>query len=142
MNLEIDQHYSKYSESIVLYLIHNNEGYKDLWVSEYPETKDQANNYFKDVNCGCSPVLLHQYKVSRFHIDVMTVNFINSHPDSIDLKDFYEKNPPRYVAGHVFSIPVGEGHYKEFVSSLQANRFIYNHFTTLVVDDRVLITFF
>jgi hypothetical protein len=142
MNLDIDKRYSQYSESVVLNLIHTNEEYRDLWISKYEDTEDQANSYFKDINCGCSPVLLANYKKNRFPIDVMTVDFINKNPECIDLDKFISEKAPRYVAGHIFSIPEGEGHYKEFIASIQADKFIFNHFTTLKVDDRILITFF
>ena len=142
MNLDVHEQYSQYSESIILHLIHNSEKYKDLWIEKFPETKDQANNYFNDVNCGCSPVLLHQYKAARFHADLMTVDFINSNSDAFNMEDFMKTNPAKHVQGHVFSIPAQESSYKEFISSLQANRFIFNHYITTQIDDRILITFF
>ena len=142
MNLDIDKRYSLYPATIVLHLIHSNESYNNLWVSKYSDTEMQASNYFKDVNCGCSPVLLATYKRNRFPIDIMTVNFINENPDCIDFDEFCNEYAERDIAGHVFSIPEGEGHFKDFVANLQTKRYKFKHFETLKSDDRVLITFF
>ena len=55
----IDHRYSTYSIPIIFYLLHNNEDYKNKWVERFPENENQANNFFKNENCGCRPVLLH-----------------------------------------------------------------------------------
>ena len=142
MNLEIDPRYSTYSISIVLHLLHNNEEYSKLWISKYPQTESQASNFFKNENCGCRPVLLSTYKKHRFQIDVFTVDFINSNKKSIDLEKFFEENGGQDLAGHVFAIPEGEGHYKDFLAAIQQKKGRFSYFNTMQIDGKILVTFF
>ena len=142
MNFNIDKKYNKYSLSIILYLIHNNEKYNKLWIKCYPQTETAATNFFKDQNCGCKPVLVSEYKNDRFCADMMTVNFINENEDCIDLDSFCENEAERDIAGHIFSIPEGEGHYKDFIATLQEKRFKFKFFNSIKIDGRILITFF
>jgi len=142
MNLKIDKRYSTYSISIVLYLLHNNKSYNDLWVSNYPDTEMQAINYFKDVNCGCRPVLLQKYTKQRFDIDVMTVDFINSNPECLDFNSFCESNGGQDLRGNIFSVQNKESDFKDFMSTLKEKNARFNSFNTLVIEDKILITFF
>jgi len=141
MSLTTDSRYSTYSLSIVLYLIHNNEDYKNLWCEKYPNAKQYAENFFKDENCGCRPGIIKQYKLDRFHADIMTVEFINKNKDCLNFDEF-EKIGKRDISGHVFSIPKSEGHYQDFLASLQQKNTTYSHFNTTVIDDKILVTFF
>lgn len=142
MNLEIDPRYSTYSTSIVLHLLHNNEEYSKLWISKFPKTESQASNFFKNENCGCRPVLLSTYKKHRFQIDVFTVDFINSNKKAIDLEKFFEENGGQDLAGHVFAIPEGEGHYKDFLAAIQQKKGRFSYFNTIQIDGKILVTFF
>jgi len=142
MNLEIDPRYSTYSTSIVLHLLHNNEDYNKLWVSKFPQTEPQASNFFKNENCGCRPVLLSTYKKHRFQVDVFTVDFINSNKKAINLKKFFEENGGQDLAGHVFAIPEGEAHYKDFLAAIQQKKGRFSYFNTLQIDGKILVTFF
>lgn len=142
MKLEIDSRYSTYSLSIVLHLIHNNEDYKNMWCEKYPDTSSFANNFFKNENCGCRPHLVNTYKKDRFNADLMTVNFINENPDSINLEEFFSSNGGQELQGHVFAIPATEGHYKDFLAAVQQKNGIFSYFTTLSIEDKILITFF
>lgn len=142
MNLEIDQRYSTFSLSIVLHLLHTNEDYSKLWVSKYPSTEGPAKNFLKDENCGCRPSLVFQYKKDRFFADIMTVNFLNENPDTLDFDSFCKEKGGQELKGHVFAIPAEEHHYKDFLASLEQRRGIYDHFSTLKMDDKILITFF
>lgn len=139
MKTDISIQYSTHSISIVLHLLHNNEDYNKLWIEKFPKTKAQASNFFKNENCGCRPVLLSTYKKNRFHVDLFTVNFINE--NSIDLKPIYEDGG-QDLAGHVFAIPEGEAHYKDFLSAIQQKKGRFNYFNTLQIDGKILITFF
>lgn len=142
MNLDIDPKYNTYSVSIVLFLLNNNESYNKLWKEKYPDTETAASNFFNDPNCGCKPVLLSQYRKDKFNADIMTVSFINENPDCINFEEFYEKYASRDIAGHIFSIPEGEGNYKDFIATLQEKRYIFKFFNTIKIDGRILFTFF
>lgn len=142
MNLNIDPKYNRYSISIILYLLHSNKDYSKLWIEKYPETETAALNFFENTECGCKPTIVSQYSQDRFNADVMTVSFINDNPDCIDLEKFCEKNGSKDVVGHVFSVPLGEGHYKDFIATVREKRFIFNYFNTTIINDRILITFF
>lgn len=156
LNLEIDSQYSTFSLSIVLHLIHNNEEYKELWSKKYPNTAPFANNFFKNSNCGCRPNLVNQYKRDRFNADIMTVNFINTHEDpfkkknpkegeedeKLDLKGFCDKVGSQELNGFVFAIPASEGHYKDFLASIQQKNAEFSHFNTLQLNDKIILTFF
>jgi len=142
MNLEIDKRYSTYSISIVLYLLHNSQNYNDLWVSRYPDTEMQAKNYYKDVNCGCRPVLLQKYTKLRFHIDVMTVNFINQNPECIDFNSFFETYGGQDLSGSTFSVKNKQSDFKDFISTLKEKNSRFNSFNSTIIDDKILITFF
>lgn len=141
MNLEIDPKYSTYSTSVVLHLLHNNEAYNKLWIEKFPDTKSQASNFFKNENCGCRPVLLSTYKKNRFHVDLFTVDFINKNKKTFKLKEVLDKGG-QDLAGHVFAIPEGEAHYKDFLSAIQQKNGRFNYFNTLQMDGKILITFF
>lgn len=140
--LDIDPKYSTYSLAIVLHLIHNNEEYKNLWCEKYPQTSSFANNFFKDENCGCRPGLVSQYKRDRFNADVMTVNFINTHEGCIDLDKFFNGEGSQDLEGFVFAIPATEGHYKDFLASLQQKNAKFSHFNTIQLNDKIILTFF
>tara|TARA_B100000497_G_C7309058_1_gene208356 strand:- start:108 stop:536 length:429 start_codon:yes stop_codon:yes gene_type:complete len=142
MKLQIDKRYSTYSLSIVLHLIHNNEEYKNLWCESYPESESYANNFFKNENCGCRPRLVEAYNLDRFNADIMTVNFINENPEAINLEEFFKSSGGQELKGHVFAIPSTEGHFKDFLSSVQQKNGIFSHFNTLTIEDKILITFF
>ena len=142
MKLDIDSRYSTFSLSIVLYLLHNNEDYNKLWISKYPTTEGQAKNFFKNENCGCRPALVFQYKKDRFPADLFTVNFINENKGSLDFDKFCKEKGGQELKGHVFAIPAEEHHYKDFLASLEQRRGIYDHFSTLKINDKILITFF
>lgn len=142
MNLEIDKRYSTYSISIVLYLLHNSQNYNDLWVSRYPDTEMQAKNYYKDINCGCQPVLLQKYTKLRFDIDVMTVNFINKNPECIEFDSFCETHGGQDLRGNMFSIKNKESDFKNFMSTLKEKNARFDSFNTLTLEDKTLITFF
>jgi len=143
MKLESHPEYSKYSLSIVLHLIRTNEEYKKLWIKTFPKTEAPANNFSKNENCGCRPSLVSQYKLKRFEADLMTVNFLNSHPDnSLKINDFIKNQASRDLAGHVFAIPATEGHYKDFLASIEQQNSEYRYFDTLKMNDKIIITFF
>ena len=93
---------------------------------------EAASNFFNDPNCGCKPVLLSQYRKDKFNADIMTVSFINENPDCINFEEFYEKYASRDIAGHIFSIPEGEGNYKDFIATLQEKRYIFKFFNTII----------
>lgn len=142
MNLDIDPRYSTFSTSIVLYLLHNSKEYNDLWISKYPDTTHQAENYFKDENCGCRPVLLRKYAKLRFDIDAMTVNFINSNPNLLNFNEFCDNIGFQDLHGVMFSVPNNPGDYKDFLSSLKQKNVRFNGFNTTSFDNEILITFF
>lgn len=142
MKLDIDSRYSTFSLSIVLHLLHNNEEYSKLWISKYPNTENQAKNFFKNENCGCRPALVFQYKKDRFSADLLTVNFINENEGSLNFDEFCKEKGGQELKGHVFAIPAEEHHYKDFLASLEQRRGIYDHFSTLKLNDKILITFF
>ena len=141
MNLSIDKRYSSISLGVFLHLMHNNEKFKDLWIKTYPQQEPFANNFFKDENCGCRPRLIAKYKAERFHADLLIVNFINENEGCIDLKEMDSK-ADRDVTGHVFSIPATESHYQDFLASLHQKNAHYRHFTTTLIKDKLIITFF
>lgn len=142
MNLKVDQRYNTFSIKIVLHLIHNSKQYNDLWVKNYPDTETAASNFFNDSNCGCKPVLLSQYKKDKFNADVMTVNFINENPESINLEEIFKDDTERDLHGHIFSIPEGEGHFKDFISTIQEKRYSFKFFNTTKMDNKIFFTFF
>ena len=119
LKLDIDSRYSTYSLSIVLHLIHNNEEFKNLWIEKYPSTESYANNFFKNENCGCRPSLVTMYKRDRFNAD-----------------------GSQNLDGFVFAIPATEGHYKDFLASLQQKNAKFSHFNTLQLNDKIILTFF
>ena len=84
----------------------------------FPKTEGPANN-FKNENCGCRPALVAQYKAKRFEADLMTVNFLNTNPNNALKIDDFIKKAEKHLAGHVFAIPATEGHYKDFLASLE-----------------------
>jgi len=141
MNLEIDQRYSILSLGIFLHLMHNNEKFKNLWLDKYPNTKNYAENFFKNENCGCRPKLIQQYKKDRFNADILIVSFINENKDCIDFNEI-EKKGSRDIRGHVFSIPASEAHYQDFLASIHQKNADYDHFTSTVIKDKILLTFF
>jgi len=138
----IDHRYSTYSIPIVFYLLHNNEEYKNKWVERFPENENQANNFFKNENCGCRPVLLHTYQKLRFEADSMTVDFINSNPDCIDFDKFCEEVGGQNLRGAIFSVRKRESDFKDFMATLQQKKAEFNAFNTLELEDKILITFF
>jgi len=143
MKLDTHPDYSKYSLSIVLHLIQTNEEYKKLWIKTFPKTEAPANNFSKNENCGCRPSLVAQYKQQRFEADLMTVNFINSDPNiSLKINDFIKNKASRDLAGHVFAIPATEGHYKDFLASIEQQNSTYKYFDTLHIGEKIIITFF
>ena len=142
MNLEVDKKYSTFSTSIIFHLLHNCEDYKNLWLDKYPDLSNQINNYFKNVNCGCRPVLLQHYKRLRFDIDVFTVNFINQNPEVIDLDEFCKKTGSQDLRGTMFSIDNDLSSYKDFMASLQQKNASFSSFNAFIVDDKIIVTFF
>jgi len=142
MSLSINPKYNTYSISIVFHLLHNNEDYKNLWVSKFPDTEHQADNFFKDENCGCRPVLLQKYKKFRFEADLMTVEFINENPDVIDIDDFCTQVGGQELRGTMFSIPNTESDYKDFLAALQQKNAQFNHFNVLQMGEKIIVTFF
>tara|TARA_B100002019_G_scaffold293175_1_gene319160 strand:- start:20379 stop:20804 length:426 start_codon:yes stop_codon:yes gene_type:complete len=141
MNLSIDKRYSSLSLGILLHLIHNNEDFKNKWIEKYPNTKQYAENFFKDENCGCRPRIIQQYKADRFDADIFIVNYINENEGVIDWNEM-ESKAERDISGHVFSIPATESHYQDFLSSLHQKNATYEHFTSLVLKDKIILTFF
>ena len=141
MNLDIDKRYSLLSMGVFLHLLHNNEKFKDAWIKKYPHTKNQAENFFKNENCGCRPRLIQAYKQTRFEADVFIVSFINENEGCINF-DEIEKKGARDVRGHVFSIPASEVHLQDFLASIHQKNADYDHFITTVIKDKILVTFF
>ena len=142
MNLDIDAKYSTFSTSIIFHLLHNSEEYKELWKEKYPHLNSQLDNFFKNENCGCRPVLLQQYKKTRFDIDVMTVDFINNNPDVINIDEFCETTGSQDLRGTVFHIPNNVSSYKDFLASLQQKRASFNTFNAILIEDNIVVTFF
>ena len=141
MNLSIDSRYSLLSLGIFLHLMHNDETFKNAWVEKYPESEDYANNFFKNENCGCRPRLIQTYKRNRFDADLFIVNYINENEGCVDFNEL-EQKAERDVTGHVFSIPAAEGHYQDFLASLHQKNAYYSHFNTMVLGDKIILTFF
>jgi hypothetical protein len=141
MNTEIKSSYNAYSIGIVLHLIRNNEKYRKLWIEKYPITENFVNNFVKDENCGCRPSIIKQYKKDRFAADLMTVNFINENKD-FDIDEFAKTNPPQYLENAVFALPNTEAHYKDFLAALQQKNARFSHFTSIQIDDKIILTFF
>lgn len=142
MSLSIDSRYNTYAVSIVFHLLHNNENYKNLWIEKFPDTENQANNFFKNENCGCRPVLLQKYKKFRFDADVMTVTFLNENPDVLDFDEFCINTGGQELRGTMFSIPNTESDYKDFLASIQQKKAVFSHFNVLQMGEKIIITFF
>lgn len=140
--MQIDPRYSTYSTSIILHLIHNNENYKNLWVDNFPDVAQPANNYFKNVNCGCRPALVSLYKKLRYEVDFITVNFIKENPKCLDFDDFCKNKGKQDLRGAIFSIRKREADFKDFMASLQEKNAEFSAFNTLELEDKFLITFF
>jgi hypothetical protein len=140
--MKIDPRYNTYATSIIFHLLHNNEEYNKLWIEKYPDIEPQATNYFKDVNCGCAPVLLQKYRKFRFDIDFLTVDFINKNPDSINLDDFCQNLGRQELRGTMFSVNKTEADFKNFVASLHKKNASFTFFNTLELEDKILVTFF
>jgi hypothetical protein len=141
-NLNIDDRYSTYSISIILYLLHNNEDYNKLWISHFPQTENQASNFFKDENCGCRPVLLQTYKKLRFKADLFTVQFLIDNPSAINFDEFTKEIGGQDLRGSMFSVNKTESDFKDFMSIIQQKKAAFTYFNTVALDDKILITFF
>ena len=141
MNLDTDPRYSTYSISIIYYLLHHNETYNNEWKLHYPENQEQLKNFFKNVDCGCWPVLLQTYRRNRFQIDLMTVNFINSIND-FDVTEFINSQGRQDLRGTMFSIKDNISEYKDFLANVQAKNADFDYFNTLRVEDKIIINFF
>lgn len=128
-NLNIDDRYSTYSISIILYLLHNNEDYNKLWISHFPQTENQASNFFKDENCGCRPVLLQTYKKLRFKADLFTVQFLIDNPSAINFDEFTKEIGGQDLRGSMFSVNKTESDFKDFMSIIQQKKL---HLHTLI----------
>lgn len=139
--LYIDKRYNKNSLYVVLYLIHNNEDYKNLWVETFPDQKGFANNYHKNENCGCKPRIVSKYKEERFAADYLTVEFLTKNPEAINFDDV-EKEASPDVTGNVFSVPATESHYQDFLASLQQKNAMFNFFVPTRIGDKLIISFF
>lgn len=142
MKSPIDKRYSTYSTSIIFHLLHNNEDYNKLWIENYPDTEPQATNFFNNENCGCRPVLLHKYKKFRFDIDLFTVDFLNKNPDVINFDEFCESVGRQDLRGTMFSVKKSESSFKDFFANLQTKNSSFSYFNTLVLEDKILVTFF
>lgn len=140
MNLEIPSTYNAYSVGLVLHLIRSDESYRKIWLEKYPETENFVNNFVKNENCGCRPSIIRQYKKDRFAADLLTVNFINE--SNFDFEEFVKTNPSQDLDGAVFAIPNTEAHYKDFLAALQQKNARFNHFTSIQIDDKIILTFF
>ena len=121
--------------------MHNSEDFNNKWIEKYPDNKPYAKNFFKDENCGCRPKLIQQYKRDRFNADIMIVDFINENEGVIDFNAM-DQDAERDISGHVFSIPATEGHYQDFLASLHQKNAHYKHFTSIIIKDKLVLTFF
>ena len=139
--LYIDKRYNKYSLHVLLHLIHNNEDFKNQWVERFPDQDSFANNFFKDVNCGCKPRIVSRYREDRFAADCLVVDFVEKNPKSIDFDKVEEEASPD-VIGHAFAMPATEAHYQDFLASLQEKNAMFNHFVPVTLGDKLIVTFF
>jgi hypothetical protein len=142
MNIEISKKYSTHSTALFLELLHNNKDFNTLFVKEYPELEGPATSFFADENCGCKPRLLVCYRNFRFHIDLMIINYIQSNPDCIDLDDFFETNYKKDLSKATFAIDNTESDYNNFLATANAKSIDPKGFSTTVIGDKILITFF
>lgn len=142
MNSKIDPRYSTFSVSIIFHLLHNNEEYKNIWVENYPHISNQAENFFKNENCGCRPVLLQNYRKFRFDIDLLTVNFLNDNPDVLDFDEFCNSVGSQDIRGAAFSVNNNQNDFKDFLATIQQKNYSFNYFSTQTFDDKILVSFF
>lgn len=142
MNLEITKDYSTYSTSIVLHLLHNSEDYNNIWKEKYPELSNQLNNFFKNENCGCRPPILQNYIKNRFHIDVFTVDFINSNDSKFDIENFIKEKGSQNLRGAMFVLDNNISSYQDFLASLQQKKASFNNFNAINIGDKIVVTFF
>ena len=140
--MKIDPRYNTYATSIIFHLLHNNEEYNKLWIEKYPDTKPQASNYFKDINCGCAPVLLQKYRKFRFDIDFITVQFLLKFPDALNFDEFCKNSGKQELRGTMFAIEKKESSFKDFIANLHTRNASFTFFNTLELDDKILVTFF
>ena len=139
--LYIDKRYNKHSLYVILHLIHNSEEFKNQWVDRFSDQSSYANNYHKDVNCGCKPRIVSKYKEERFAADCLAVSFIEENPDVVDFEKVEEDSSPDIV-GHAFAMPATEAHYQDFLASLQEKNAMFNHFVPVQLGDKLIVTFF
>ena len=140
-DLYIDKRYNRYSLYVILYLIHNNENFKNKWVEKFPDQDSYANSYHKDENCGCKPRIVTRYKEDRFGADCLAVEFINQNEGCIDFDEVEEKASPD-ITGHAFAMPATEAHYQDFLASLQQKNAMFNNFVPVTLGDKLIVTFF
>jgi hypothetical protein len=140
-DLYIDKRYNRYSLYVILYLIHNNENFKNKWVEKFPDQDSYANSYHKDENCGCKPRIVTRYKEDRFSADCLTAEFINQNEGCIDFDEVEEKASPD-ITGHAFAISATEAHYQDFLASLQQKNAMFNNFVPVTLGDKLIVTFF
>jgi len=142
VNYSINLKYSVYSEAIIFHLLRSSKKYNDLFCERHPSISGPLSNFYLDENCGCRSVIYKTYKQLRFPIDLMTVEFINSNPDCIDIDEFCSTVAEKDLSGTMFSIPATESDLKDFLSKVRISRGKYSGFNTINLDDRIIITFF
>ena len=141
MDLHIDPRYNRHSIFVVLHLLHNNQEFSDMWLEKYPDQVSFATNYFKDENCGCKTHLIRKYRQDRFAVDVMVAKFIEDNEGCVDF-DKVEEESSTDISGQAFSMPATEGHYQDFLASLQQKNAMFNHFTPVILGEKLIVTFF
>lgn len=142
MEFTIDKRYSTFSTSIVFYLLHNNEDYNNLWIENLPELENQCKNFFKDEKCGCRPPLMQNYLKFKFEIDRFTVDFLNRKEVDFDFDDFCSNHGSQNLRGTVFSVDNTIAAYKDLMASVQQKNASFNFFTSIIIEDKIVISFF
>lgn len=142
MDYNIDTKYSVYSASIIFHLLRSSKAYNDLFVKHHPDLAGPLTNFYSNEDCGCRANIYKRYKKLRFQIDLMTVKFINENPECIDIKSFCDSIGELNLKGTMFSIPNTESDLKDFLSKMNIKNASYSGFNTIVIDDRILITFY
>lgn len=142
ITLAYDSRYNTYSIPAIFHLLHHSEDYSKLWISKFPDTQVQAENFFKNENCGCRPVLLQKYYKHRVDVDLFTVYFIHENPNCVNFDDLCKNVGGQDLRGTIFSVNNSIGDFKDFLSSLQQKKASFNHFNTVTIGDKILVNFF
>lgn len=136
-----EEEYNAYSILVVFELLTTSLKYLNEYTTKYPTNKSVAESFSKKPSENTQSTLVNHYESNQQDVDDFTKQFIENNSTELDWTRFLNKYKTFPASGQIFKIDKTAEAYMEFVTRMQAERWVFRHMSVAVEDDKYVLFF-